>query len=80
MPRCLPTVALRRARQGKQMEKFQEIVRAHDSFDMKLKRLVPGGGAAFSYTAHFRCAGADVSRGSNALLSCTHALQAGGSA
>ena len=38
------------------MEKFQEIVRAHDSFDVKLKRIVPGGGAALSYTAHFRCA------------------------
>ena len=38
------------------MEKYQEIVRAHDSFDMKLKRVVPGGGAALLYTAHFRCA------------------------
>lgn len=56
LPCCLLTGPLRRALQGKELEKFQAIVRAHDSFDMKLKRIVPGGGAALSYTAHFRCA------------------------
>ena len=38
------------------MKKYRDIVGRHESFDMRLKKLVPGGGAALSYTAHFRCA------------------------
>ncbi|KAK9827983.1 hypothetical protein WJX81_005140 [Elliptochloris bilobata] len=45
---------------GKNLEKYREIVRAHNSFDMKLKRVVPGGGAALYYTAHFRPASTEA--------------------
>ena len=36
------------------MKKYRDTVGRHESFDMRLKKLVPGGGAALSYTAHFR--------------------------
>lgn len=64
-------------RQDKEMKKYRDIVGRHESFDMRLKKLVPGGGAALSYTAHFRRAALSAAALCGAASCVTNKMAAG---